>query len=272
MRIGAAGRLGLAAFSWAVLGFLALPVLIVIPLSFSSVRFFVFPPPGWSLRWYVNFFTSREWLGALSMSLALGVLSMLIALGLGTPAALGLARTAFRGKSIVYATVLSPLMVPGIILAIGLYFWLAPIRLIGTPWAIVLGHVVLGVPYVIVVVTAALERFDPSLERAAQSLGANPLRTFLLVTLPIIQPAILSAAFLAFLASFDELIVALFVSGSHTITLPIQMWRGIQFENDPTIAAVSTLFFLVSVLGLAAVQLTRRRAPLPARTEPGSDI
>jgi putative spermidine/putrescine transport system permease protein len=261
MRERSIARLAFVLFGWAVLIFLALPIFIVIPLSLTNVRFFAFPPPGWSVQWYVKFFTSREWLGALTTSISLGIASMSIALVLGTLAALGLARTSFRGKSLVYACVLSPLMIPTIVIAISLYLWFAPFGLIGTPTAIVLGHVVLGIPYVTVVVTAALERFDPNLERAALSLGAHPLRAFWLVTLPIIRPALLSGAFLAFLASFDELIVALFVSGPHTVTLPIQMWRGIQFENDPTIAAVSTLFVLVSVLGMLVIQLNRGRAP-----------
>jgi putative spermidine/putrescine transport system permease protein len=254
MRLAA---LGLHALSWLVLAFLALPVLIVVPLSLSSVRFFRFPPPGWSLQWYVNFFTSREWLGALSTSFAVGLASMTLAMTLGTLAALVLARTAFRGKGLLMAAILSPLMLPTVIIGIALYFWLAPLRLVGTPAAVVLGHTVLGIPFVTLIVSAALERFDPNLERAALSLGAPPLRAFWYVTFPIIRPALLSAAFLAFLASFDELIVALFLSGPYTITLPIQMWRGIRFESDPTIAAVSTLFLFVSMLALLITQLGR---------------
>jgi putative spermidine/putrescine transport system permease protein len=261
MTSGRVGAWGLGLFTWTVLGFLALPILIVVPLSFTSVRFFVFPPPGWSFQWYENFFSSREWIGALGTSLILGTASMIGATALGTLGAVGLARAAFRGKGVIMAVLLSPLMIPTIVFAIALYFWFAPLRLIGSPVAIVLGHVVLGVPYVIVVVSAALERFDPTLERAGLSLGAPPLTTFRRVTFPLIRPAMLSGAFLAFLASFDELIVALFMSGPHTVTLPIQMWRGIRFESDPTIAAVSTLFVLISILALAVAQLGRVVGP-----------
>jgi ABC-type spermidine/putrescine transport system permease subunit II len=249
--------IGLGSFAWAVLGFLALPMLAVIPLSFSSVRFFIFPPPSWSARWYVNFFTSSEWIGAFTTSIGIGIASTFTAVVLGTMGALSLARTRFKGKSLLYIAVLSPLMNPTIIIAIALYVWFVPLHLVGTPLAIVLGHVVISIPYVVLVVGGALERFDPELERAALSLGAHPLLAFLFITLPIIRSAILSAAFLAFLASFDELLIALFVSGPSIVTLPIQMWRGIRFESDPTIAAVSTLFLLFSALAVIVIQLAR---------------
>jgi putative spermidine/putrescine transport system permease protein len=186
---------------------------------------------------------------------------MLIALVLGTLAAVGLARTSFRGKDVLYAAILSPLIVPTIIIAIGLYFWLVPWHIAGSPVAIVVGHVVLGTPYVIVVVGAALERFDPVWERAALGLGATPAQLMWHVILPIIRPALLSAALLAYLASFDELIIALFLSGPQTLTLPIQMWRGIRFESDPTIAAVSTLLIVVSAVVLWAARASRARVP-----------
>jgi ABC-type spermidine/putrescine transport system permease subunit II len=249
--------LGLAAYGWAALGFLALPLLAIVPLSFSSVRFFIFPPPRWSTQWYVNFLTSPEWKGALATSLAIGVSSMLAATVLGTLGALGLARTKFRGKSLLYVAILSPLMNPTIIIAIALYIWFVPLRLIGSPVAIVLGHVTIGIPYVVLVVGAALERFDPSLERAALSLGAHPFLAVWFVVLPVIRPAILSAAFLSFLASFDELLIALFVSGPTVVTLPIQMWRGIRFESDPTIAAASTILLVISILAAVMVRAGR---------------
>jgi len=184
---------------------------------------------------------------------------------LGTLAALGLAQASFRGKSLVYAAILSPLMVPTIIIAIALYFSLAPLGLVGSPIAIALGHVALGTPYVTIVVAAALERFDPMLERAALSLGAHPLTAFRRVTLPSIRPALLAASFLAFLASFDELIIALFLSGPEMRTLPVQMWRGVRLESDPTIAAVSTLLIAASALVFLVVSLTQLRM---ARTSP----
>ena len=258
-------RVALGLVSWLVLGFLALPVLVVVPLSLSSVRYYIFPPPGWSTRWYTNFFASQEWHAAIAVSLGVGVMSTAAALVLGTLAALGLAQASFRGKSLVYAAILSPLMVPTIIIAIALYFSLAPLGLVGSPIAIALGHVALGTPYVAIVVAAALERFDPMLERAALSLGAHPLTAFRRVTLPIIRPALLAASFLAFLASFDELIIALFLSGPEMRTLPVQMWRGIRLESDPTIAAVSTLLIGASALVFLVVSLTQLRM---ARTSP----
>lgn len=244
----------LSMLSWTILLLLALPVLVVIPLSLSSVRFFAFPPPGWSLQWYVNLVTSRDWHEALLTSLWIGLAATVLALAIGAPAAVALVRYRFFGRGLVHAVLLSPLIIPTIILAIGAYYTAAPLGLVGRPWAIALLHVVLAMPFVLVTLGAALERIDPSLERAAQSLGASPALAFWLVTVPLIRPSLLSAAFLAFLASFNDLIVGLFLSGSATRTIQIQMWQGIRLESDPTIAAMSSLLIVVALLGFALTQ------------------
>lgn len=248
------GRSALSILAWAILCLLALPVFVVVPLSFSSVRFFAFPPPGWSLDWYANLATSREWHEALLTSLGIGAGATVLSLALGAPAAVALVRYRFAGRGLLHAVLLSPLIIPTIILAIGLYYAAAPLGLVGRPWAIALVHVVLAMPYVLVTLTAALERLDPSLERAAQSLGASPVHAFWLVTVPLIRPSVLSAAFLAFLASFDDLVVGLFLSGSATRTIQIQMWQGIRFESDPTIAAMSSVLIAAALAGFALLQ------------------
>jgi putative spermidine/putrescine transport system permease protein len=253
-------KFSLPTFAWVVLAFLALPALVVIPLSFSSVRFFVFPPPGWSLRWYANFLTAPDWQLAIFISVGLGLASTLIALVLGTLASLALVRYRFRGRNLVYALLLSPLIMPVIILAIGLYFTFAPLGYVGSPVVIVVGHVILAAPYVIVTLMAALERFDITLERAALSLGCPPWQVFLRVTFPVIRPAFLAAAFLAFLASFDDLLIALFLGGPQMKTIQLQMWQGIRFESDPTIAAASSILMVVSLIVFVAVQAQTRRS------------
>lgn len=248
----------IAIIAWTILGFMVLPIFVVVPLSFSSVRFFSFPPPGWSLQWYANLLGSAEWRAAILMSLMIGVASTAISLVLGTLAAIGLVRHSFPGKPILYAIVLSPLMVPSIIIAIALYFWFVPLGLVGSPIAIIIAHVLLGTPYVVVTVAAGLKRVDRALERAALSLGASRLQAFLLITLPIIKPAFLSATGLAFLASIDELVIALFLGGTRTRTLQIQMWQGIRFESDPTVAALSSILALLTLVAFWATNANRR--------------
>ncbi len=250
----------IATLSWTVLALLALPVFVVLPLSFSSVRYFAFPPPGWSGQWYANLLASRDWHEALVTSGGIGAAATLGAMLLGMPAAVALVRYRFPGREWLYAVLLSPLIMPTIIFAIGMYFTAAPLGMLGHPAVIALAHVVLGVPYVIVTMVAALERFDTSLERAAQSLGAGPILTFWLVTLPVIRPSVFAAVFLAFLASFDDLIIGLFLGGSTTRTIQIQMWQGIRFESDPTIAAMSSILIVAALAGFALVQAQARLA------------
>ena len=243
-----------------VLLYLVVPVLIVIPLSFSSATYLSFPPPGFSLQWYDNFFGRSDWLGAAWLSIWVGLTVTALATGLGTPAAIGLVRGRFRGRYLINVFVVSPLVVPVIIVAIGIYFFYSTIRLIGNPLALVIAHTCLAVPFVVVNVSATLYGFDERLECAAMNLGANRWRTFWQVTFPIIRPGIFTGALFAFITSFDELIVALFVSGTSAVTLPRKMWNAIRFEIDPTIAAVSSLLIVFTAALFLTAELLRRRS------------
>lgn len=250
----------LALWSGLVLLFLLLPVLIVFPLSFSSGTYMSFPPPGLSLRWYASFFSSRSWIDSGLVSLKVAVPVTLLAVLLGTPAALGLARLRFPLRRAVDMLVLAPVIVPGIIVAIGTYFVYAQYGLVGHPIALVLGHTCLAVPFVVINVTAALQGVDSQLERAALSLGAPPWATFRAITLPLILPGVLAGAVFAFVTSFDELLIALFLSGTGAVTLPRRMFDEIRYDIDPTIAAVSSLLIVATTGLMLSAELLRRRS------------
>jgi putative spermidine/putrescine transport system permease protein len=240
--------------------YLLFPILVVIPLSFSSGSYLSFPPPGFSLRWYANFFGRSDWLEAAWLSVWIGSAVTALATALGVPAAIALVRGKFRGKGFVVGFIMSPVIAPVIIVAIGIYFFYARLGLIGSPLGLVIAHTCLAVPFVVINVAATLQGFDRRLEQAAMNLGATPWGTFWQVTLPIIRPGILSGAVFAFITSFDELVVALFVSGSTAVTLPRKMWDSIRFEIDPTIAAVSTLLIALTAVLFVVAELLRRRA------------
>lgn len=259
-RHGVLGRTLLYIVAGLVLLYLISPILIVIPLSFSSAKFLTFPPPGFSLQWYQNFFGSSEWLSSAWLSIWVGFSVMALATVLGTAAALGLVRGRFRGRNLLNAFIVSPMVVPIIIVAIGVYFFYAGIHLVGSPAGLVIAHTCLAVPFVVVNVSATLYGFDEKLEYAAMNLGANRWATFWQVTLPIIRPGVLAGALFAFITSFDELIVALFVSGTTAVTLPRKMWNALRFEIDPTIAAVSTLLIALTTTLFVTTELLRRRA------------
>jgi putative spermidine/putrescine transport system permease protein len=243
-----------------VLLYLVFPILVVIPLSFSAGTYLSFPPPGFSLRWYANFFGRTDWLDAALLSLWVGAAVMLLATALGAPAALALVRSDFRGKNFVTGFIISPLIAPVIIVAIGIYFFYARLGLVGNPVALVIAHTALAVPFVVINVSATLQGFDERLEQAAMNLGATPWRTFWQVTFPIIRPGVLAGALFAFISSFDELVVALFVSGTSAVTLPRKMWESIRFEIDPTIAAVSTMLVVLTGALFLSAELLRRRS------------
>ena len=240
--------------------YLLFPILVVIPLSFSSGSYLSFPPPGFSLRWYANFFGRSDWLEAAWLSVWIGSAVTALATSLGVPAAIALVRGNFRGKGLVVGFIMSPVIAPVIIVAIGIYFFYARLGLIGSPLGLVIAHTCLAVPFVVINVAATLQGFDQRLEQAAMNLGATPWGTFWQVTLPIIRPGILSGAVFAFITSFDELVIALFVSGSTAVTLPRKMWDSIRFEIDPTIAAVSTLLIALTAVLFVVAELLRRRA------------
>lgn len=251
-------RVLLWAFCLSVILFLLAPIIVIIIASFNDSQFLQFPPQTWSLRWYGRFFASPHWYEPAFLSLRIALVTMVISTALGTLAAIGLVRGEFRGKRITELFLISPLFVPVIVIAIGLYFQLARIQLIGKPIALYLAHALLATPVVILIVGAALKSSDASLELAARSLGANWIRTARFVVLPMIRPALISAAGFAFLISFDEVVLAIFLGGPNATTLPKRMWESMRFEIDPTLTAISSLLILVAVSVLVAVALLRR--------------
>lgn len=253
-------RRGAAAWSWIVVVGLNLPIVVVAIISFSSEEYFAFPPPGFSLRWYEVFFGSPAWLGATARSFEVGIATALIATPLGVLGSFGLVRGRFPGRRLLVLLVSAPLVVPSIAVAVAIYFFFAKLGLIGSIWALVSAHTALTVPLVVITVSGALTGFDLDQEQAAANLGAGRWQTFWYVTRPQIQPAILSGALFAFLMSFDELLVALFVSGVGTQTLPVRMWGSLRDHLDPTIAAISTLLILLSAVLILGSQTVGRRA------------
>jgi len=244
-----------------VLAFLALPIVIVAALSFSSASYLTFPPPAFGIRWYRTYLGSGEWLASTWLSLGVAAGVVILATTLGTFASLGLARLPRAMRAVVGSLILSPLIVPGVVVAIGIYYVFARYRLVGTPIGLVLAHTCLAVPFVVISVSASLAGLDRRLEQAALSLGATPWNTFRQVTLPLIRPGVLVGALFAFITSFDELIVALFLSGSGAITLPRRMWDDLRFAIDPTIAVVSTLTIVLTAALLGSAHVLRRQQP-----------
>jgi putative spermidine/putrescine transport system permease protein len=227
-------------FGGLVAAWLVIPILIILPISFNGQASFRFPPDSWSFRWYDNLFSSPEWRDAIFNSFQVALLVVLCATVLGTLCALGLDRGKIPGKGIVQALVLSPMIVPLVVIAVGVYAVFLPWQLVGTTLGFVVAHTALAIPFVVVSVLTSLRGFDRSLEQAAASLGASPITTFFRVTLPLIAPGLLAGAVLAFVTSFDEVVVALFVASPEKRTVPVQMFDTLQ-NVDPTVAAASTL-------------------------------
>ena len=247
--------------------FLIFPILVIIPLSFNTVPFFTFTPEmlsfnpeGYSLRWYEDFFTNRNWRGAVNNSFIIAIFSTLIATSLGTLAALGLSRRNVPYRTLMMAILISPMIVPLIISACGMFFFYSRIHLQGTHLGVILAHAALGTPFVVITVTATLVGFDRSLIRAANSLGADGVTTFFKIIVPLITPGVISGALFAFITSFDEVVVILFVGSFKQRTIPWQMFSGIREHISPTILAVATLLVLVSVALLTTLELLRRRS------------
>ena len=253
------------AIGTAVLGFLFLPVVVVVPISLSPLEYFVFPPPGVSLRWYEAYFASRSWTTATVNSVQVAGLTVVLTLLLAVPVSLAIVKSGRGLAAAAYGFIISPIIMPGIIIAIAVFFFFSKLGLNGTVTGLALGHTIGALPLATVVLCAALRNFDRNLERAAMSLGVGPFGTAVKVTLPVIKPAIVTAAFLAFLHSFDEILIALLVSGVRARTLPKKMWESFQ-EVDPTIAAVSTLLILfTAALWLASYLVKGRTRRTTAR-------
>jgi len=257
---GRLGRVAHVVLSLAVLLFLVSPVLVVMPLSFNSQPYFTYPMPGFSLRWYRAFLESSDWMLAIKNTVIVGVASTLISTLLGVTASLGLMHPKLKYKALITGILVSPMIVPLIITAVGVYFAFSPFGLTNSLSGLILAHAALGVPFVVVTVTATLAGFNESLTRAGRNLGASPLRVFTQVKLPIIAPGVVSGALFAFATSFDEIVVALFLTGTDQRTVPRQMWSGIREQLSPTILAVASLLVVISTLLLITLEMLRRRS------------
>jgi len=246
--------------------FLIAPILVIIPLSFNAEPYFTFTsamlsldPDAFSLRWYQAIFDNEQWMRAIRNSFVIGFFATALATTLGTVAALGLSNSRMPYRTAVMAVLLSPMIVPVIITAAGMYFFFSSIGISQTFFGLILAHAALGTPFVVITVTATLSGFDRSLMRASANMGATPTVTFFKVVVPLITPGVISGALFAFITSFDEVVAVLFLSGADQRTVPRQMWAGIREQISPTILAVATLLILVSVLLLATLELLRRR-------------
>ena len=251
---------GTLVFTGLVLLFLISPVLAIVPLSFNAEPYFSYPMPGLSLQWYRDFFGNARWRDALVLSLELGACVTVLATALGTIAALGLSRTTLPWRTVILGMLILPMIVPVIITAVSVFMFYGYFGLIGTFPGLVLAHTVLAVPFVVITVTATLTSFDWSLDRAAQGLGAPPHLSFRKVILPLIMPGVVTGALFAFVTSFDEVVVALFLSSAEQRTLPKQMFSGIREMISPTITAAATVQIVISTLMLVGVELLRRRS------------
>jgi putative spermidine/putrescine transport system permease protein len=241
--------------------FLLAPIIVIVASSFGSTGFLAFPPQGLSLRWYVQALGSGDYLGPFQTSLTIAVSVAILATIVGTLAALALVRFQFPGRDLLAAAFLSPLMLPTLVLAVALLLLASKLGVPATSQRLVAAHLVITVPYVLRTTMPVLERFDRTLEEAAQNLGAGPRATFFLVTLPIIRPGIAAGALFAFMISFDELVLALFLAGTRSPTLPIKIYSAVQLGLDPTVAAVATLLIglTTAILLLGQVAFGVRR-------------
>ena len=256
--------------------FLIFPILVIIPLSFNVQNYFTFTPEmlsldpaGYSLRHYEDFFTNSDWQTAMWNSLKIAPLATILATAFGTLAAIGLSQSHMPFRSVIMAMLISPMIVPLIISAAGMYFFYSRMGLQGTLAGVVLAHAALGTPFVIITVTATLVGFDQSLTRAAANLGANPVTTFFKVQMPLILPGVISGALFAFITSFDEVVVVLFLGSAGQKTLPWQMFTGLREQISPTILAVATLLVTISIILLTVIELLRRRSERLRGMTPG---
>ena len=252
-------HVGVRALSVLVLGYLVLPILVVLPLSFTSGELLVYPLPAWSLRWYREFTTAPIWTRSLWNSVVLAVVTTAVATTVGMLAALGLQSLRSRLKPVLYGVLALPLIIPHVMVAVALFYYYARLGLVGSFSGLVMAHTVLALPFVAITIAATLQGFDANLPRAAASLGASPLQAFRLVTLPLILPGVLSGAVFAFVTSFDELLVILFVGSPEQRTLPRQIWSGVSETMSPAVVAAAVVLIGVSLILMAVVELLRRR-------------
>lgn len=248
----------LAVYFVALVLFLILPLIFLVPISLTESQFLEFPPRSLSLRWYAAFFEDPTWVRAALLSFRVGIGATIISLVAGTLASVALVRASFPGKGLLTAIFIAPLILPTVVLALALYIVFLRYRLVDNVWALTAAHSVVAIPYVVLLVSASLRRFDTTIERAARVLGAGPIKAFMLVTLPYLVPSMFAAGVLAFFASFDELIITLFVSGGAQ-TLPVRIWNDLGLKLDPTVPAVAVMLTMLSIVGMGIGELIRRR-------------
>ncbi|MCB4821005.1 ABC transporter permease [Roseicella aerolata] len=234
--------------AWATVIYLVLPISIVIPVSLTDRRYLSLPEEGLSFQHYANLLTSEAWLGAIWQSLWIAIASTLIAVAAGTLCAIGCWRLGRRSTELVRAMMLLPLIIPSIVYAVGLYRWFGMLDLLDRFMGVTLAHGVTGIPYVVITVSTALAAFDPRLEQAARGMGASLLQTLRWVILPRIMPGIASGAIFAFIHSWDELVLVLFIASRQVFTLPRKIWDGVNENLDPSMAAVAVLLILLTIL------------------------
>jgi putative spermidine/putrescine transport system permease protein len=258
MKLPSPARIALLLFCSVVLLYLILPVLVIVPMSFSSARFLTFPPPSLSLRWYHEYLGNAAWMQATRVTLTVALLTVLIATPLGIAAAYAISQSKLRIMRMIHLTLMLPLVVPIIITAVGIFFVYARIGLIATLSGLVLANVMLALPYVVTSVIAGLQSFDATQEMVARSLGMGRLRSFFVVTLPQIKASVVTGSIFAFISAMDETVVGLFISGGQYQPLTKRMFTALRDEIDPTIAAISTLMTAASFL-LVLIASTRQK-------------
>ncbi len=256
--------------------FLIFPILVILPLSFNAEPYFTFTeemltfdPAGYSLRWYQDLLGSDEWMNSVRNSFIISIASTIIATTLGTLAALGLSRRHMPARGFITAVLISPMIVPLIITAAALFSFYARIELSQTFFSIIMAHVVLGTPFVVITVTAALASFDEQLIRASSSLGADATTTFFRVILPLVLPGVIAGALFAFVTSLDEVVVVLFLAGPEQTPITVRMFSGLREEISPTILALATILVGISIVLLSTLELIRRRGERMRGLSPG---
>lgn len=247
----------LPAFAWIVIGFLVLPTLLVIPLAFTSSQFLEFPPPGYGLSWFRTYFESPLWIQATIRSFGVAFATAIAATAIGGFTALALANSRTRWSGLIFAFFLAPMIVPRIVIAVGLFYLFARIGLVATDLGLIIGHTVLAIPFTLVTMAAVLKGYDQRLDQAAATLGANRLKTLTGVTIPLVKGGLVAAFLFAFITSFDELTIAIFISGGVKTTLPKQMWDDMILQLNPTLAAVSVVVFVVVTVMLLVAERFR---------------
>ncbi|MBZ8117078.1 ABC transporter permease [Roseovarius sp. LXJ103] len=248
-------RLWLYIFAGITMTLLVVPTLIVIPMSFSDSQYLEFPPEDWSLRWYHNYFSSPEWMGATATSFKAAILTTIVATPIGVLAAYGLHASKIPFIRATFVLLITPMMVPVVLIAIGAFYAYVKLQILYTMTGLVLAHALLAIPLVVIVIGSALKSYDMNQENAARSLGAPRWKAFMTITLPQIRFAVVTSALLAFLTSFDEVIVAMFISGGDNSTLTRNMFNALRDQIDPTIAAISTIMVLVTTVLMIVAQV-----------------